>query len=156
MTQLQRSNSETPENVRTVLQTAYERLQKNELVVFCQLRGLQTTGSPSQLARRLVDHDLSTYQPSSRILQSVAPHISSPVLNRITDADCHRETLAPSLGHHLPLELVAAIIDHIGDWELSKAGECSYTADLQTTYPTYSRINDKSTTSSYVGPRHKT
>lgn len=80
-------------------------------------------GSPSQLATRLAEHDLNTYQlPSALLLRPETPEIRPTVSRQPTIySDCERETLAPKIGHQLPMELVAEIVDQLGDWELSKA-----------------------------------
>ena len=116
----------TTEDLRTLLQNAYERLRKNELVVFCSLRLLCTTGSPSQLAKRLADHDISTYRTPSTFSISSSPLLLQSILQCDQSRQDPQRTKQPMLtespfAHHLPLELVAQIVDHIGDWELSKA-----------------------------------
>lgn len=121
MTQHQRTQSEGPDVLRNLLQTAYERLRKNELIVLCSLRSLGSSGSHSQLAKRLVEHEVKTYEPSAVVLQSILPEISS---RTETKNKCERESrkeIEGDRGRGLPLELVAEIVDHIGDWELSKA-----------------------------------
>jgi hypothetical protein len=121
MSDSQHCKPDSPENLRNVLQCAYERLQKNELVIFCSLRNLQSTGSSSQLAKRLAEHDLKAYQPSALLLRPETPHLRSPISLRNIDLDCQQATLAPSFAHQLPMELVVQVIDSLGDWELSKA-----------------------------------
>ena len=122
-----RSSCGNTEDLQRVVQNAYERLRKNELVVFCSLRSLSTNGSSSQLAKRLADHDLSTYQaPASLPLSSSSLISQSISLRDQSQHDTNRTrqqsvVINATLAHHLPLELVAQIIDHIGDWELSKA-----------------------------------
>ncbi|KAG8812760.1 hypothetical protein FRC17_001833, partial [Serendipita sp. 399] len=113
--------TEPQEQLRTVLQNAYERLRKNELIVFCGLRLLQTTGTPSQLAKRLVDHDLSMYQPAPAALQAALQDVPVHALNNGSNTGKEEEPIKSTLVPLLPLELVAEIVDHVGDWELSKA-----------------------------------
>jgi hypothetical protein len=109
----QHGKPDPPENLRHVLQRAYERLQKPELVIFCSLRSLKNTGSPSQLAKRLAEHDLTAYQPSALLLRPDTPELRSiSAIN--TELDRRQAT-------RIPMELVVLIIDHIGDWELSQA-----------------------------------
>ncbi|CAG8645749.1 14669_t:CDS:2, partial [Acaulospora colombiana] len=106
-------------------QSAYERLRKNELVVFCTLRSLSTTGTLSQLAKRLADHDLKLYSAST-IDDSITP-LLPPQSSAQSEANSkplrsqQPESLTPSIAHQFPTELVAEIVDHLGDWELSKA-----------------------------------
>ncbi|PVF95292.1 hypothetical protein CPB86DRAFT_875775 [Serendipita vermifera] len=108
-----------------LLQNAYERLRKNELIVFCTLRSLCTTGTQSQLAKRLADHDLKLYAASTindSIIPLLPPQSSAQAgANSKQSRSQQPETLTPSIAHQFPTELVAEIVDHLGDWELSKA-----------------------------------
>ncbi|KAG8770948.1 hypothetical protein FRC16_006160, partial [Serendipita sp. 398] len=113
--------TESQEQLGTVLRNAYERLQKNELIVFCGLRLLQTTGTHSQLVKRLVDHDLSMYQPVPVVLQAASQDVPVHTPNNGNNIRKEEELIKSTLVPLLPLELVTEIVDHVGDWELSKA-----------------------------------
>lgn len=85
---------------------AYRKLDHAELVLFLKVRNLPTTGSHSDLASRLANHDLHIYRfpsPTPSI-----PHL--PVLQHAQ----HKPT-------DLPVEILADIMDHLGDWELAQA-----------------------------------
>ncbi|KAI0365576.1 hypothetical protein BV20DRAFT_972959 [Pilatotrama ljubarskyi] len=93
---------------------AYRRLTHEQLVLFLKVRSLPTTGSDAELASRLAQFDIHTYHFPSKDGHS----------GRQTPKDHHdvpkprgRQVLAPDL----PVEILADIMDHIGDWELAKA-----------------------------------
>ncbi|GLB37761.1 hypothetical protein LshimejAT787_0408120 [Lyophyllum shimeji] len=91
---------------------AYQRLSRAELVLFLKVRNLPATGTDADRASRLAHHDLHTYhfptlpqtpQPPSPLLSATPkPHDSGP-------------------SPQLPTEILAYILDHVGDWELAKA-----------------------------------
>lgn len=110
-----------PEQLRVLLQNAYERLRKNELIVFCSIRRLSTAGTPSQLASRLVEHDVNAFQATPDTLQAIAHELPVLPLDRSTETYQVKESLSSSIAHRLPGELVTEIVDSIDDWELSKA-----------------------------------
>jgi hypothetical protein len=121
-------NSQNNIHLQHLLQNAYERLRKNELVVFCTLRSLSTTGTQSQLAKHLADHDLKLYSSSTANV-SITPllplrsnaHAGAEAGNSKLSRSQQTDSLTPSIAHQFPLELVAEIVDHLEDWELSKA-----------------------------------
>ncbi|KAI0343735.1 hypothetical protein BDW22DRAFT_1204154 [Trametopsis cervina] len=92
---------------------AYARLTYDQLVIFLVARGLSTIGTEEELAYRLAEYDIETYRfpqdtngPGSR--NGVSMSGSKPRT---------RQAKAPDL----PVEILAEIMDHIGDWELAKA-----------------------------------
>jgi hypothetical protein len=101
--------------VSAAVLNAYKRLTHDQLVLFTTLRGLLSTGSHLELADRLANHDVDVY-PIPAILpvphpDSLQKSASSNLLSLPTDL---------AAAHSLPIELVVDILDHVGDWELSK------------------------------------
>lgn len=131
----QSSSCIVPGSSAELIHNAYRRLTYEQLRLFCSIRSLSSTGSDIDLASRLADHDLNLYgittpspspsateysQANGAHAPSVieAPKTSSrPRLG--TNASTHqvRQRRLPPL----PVELMAEIMDHIGDWELTKA-----------------------------------
>ena len=103
---------------------AYRRLSRDQLLLFLTFRSLSTEGSDEDLAFRLTRFDLQTYRTPHASkggngnhlqVQSVfSSHLSSPSPNGILKA---RQSRLPDL----PTEILAEILDTLGDWELSKA-----------------------------------
>ncbi|KAF7799894.1 hypothetical protein EIP86_011136 [Pleurotus ostreatoroseus] len=91
---------------------AYSRLTHEQLVLFLVVRALPTHGSDEELATRLAQYDLRTY-PFSAHLNG---HATNGVLPQ-GGAKRARTMKAPDL----PVEILAEIMDHVGDWELAKA-----------------------------------
>ncbi|KAF4620718.1 hypothetical protein D9613_000833 [Agrocybe pediades] len=89
---------------------AYQRLSHSELVLFLKVRNLPTSGTDAELASRLSNHDLHTYHFPTVPLDDRAS-TSSPTLS------AKRQSMSPDL----PVEILADIMDHLGDWELAKA-----------------------------------
>lgn len=91
---------------------AYARLTPTQLKLFCTVRSLPITGSEEDLALRLAQYDVQTY--SFPTLNGHGPngsaHLGSP-----------KRRIRPVKAPDLPVELMAEIMDHVGDWELSKA-----------------------------------
>lgn len=105
--------------VSAAVLNAYKRLTHDQLVLFTTLRGLPSTGSHFELANRLVGHDIDTYPipailpiPHPDTLQNSASSHSLNPVSFSTDL---------AVAYSLPIELVADILDHLGDWELSGA-----------------------------------
>ncbi|KAH8087854.1 hypothetical protein BXZ70DRAFT_955412 [Cristinia sonorae] len=92
---------------------AYSRLTSKQLQLFCTLRSLPITGSDDDLANRLAHHDAHTYSfPSA--MNGHSAHTSALPASP-------RRRVRPVKAPDLPVELMAEIMDHVGDWELSKA-----------------------------------
>ncbi|KAJ7244169.1 hypothetical protein B0H12DRAFT_1188306 [Mycena haematopus] len=90
---------------------AYRRLSQDELRVFLLVRNLPTDGSDSHLASRLAHYDFHTYNfPHTLAHPPVSPAPTPPPKHR---------TLP--VGPDLPVEILADIMDHVGDWELARA-----------------------------------
>ncbi|KAJ7782745.1 hypothetical protein B0H16DRAFT_1658253 [Mycena metata] len=88
---------------------AYRRLTHTELVLFLAVRDLPTSGSDAELVSRLAHHDFHTYPfPTTLAHPPVSPALTPPPKQR-------------TLGPDLPVEILADIMDHVGDWELSVA-----------------------------------
>ncbi|KZV61669.1 hypothetical protein PENSPDRAFT_678516 [Peniophora sp. CONT] len=93
---------------RDVVHDAYTRLTPDQLSLFALVRGLPTNGSPSELAARLAHHDLHTYAFPTPTHPPTPP----------PESDSEEKNI-PRL--QLPVEIMADILDTVGDWELSKA-----------------------------------
>jgi hypothetical protein len=89
---------------------AYQRLTHSELLLFLNLRNLPTSGSTPDLASRLANHDYHTYHFLSNSTDQRNPEPATPSNPRI-----HPRT------PDLPVEIMADIMDHVGDWELARA-----------------------------------
>ncbi|KAG6837062.1 hypothetical protein H0H93_015330 [Arthromyces matolae] len=90
---------------------AYQKLNDDELVLFLKVRNLPTTGTHLDLASRLAHHDIHTYHfPSSPTKQ----HQKSALL---PVPKYQKSDHIPGL----PIEILAYILDFVGDWELAKA-----------------------------------
>lgn len=124
-----------------LVHNAYRKLEHEELVLFLKVRSLPTTGSDSELASRLAHYDIHTFNiPGSYISPRTSPN---PTLKSVSRASFHASppsppdsvSLPPSLHYppksvkarqqimapDLPVELIAEIMDRLGDWELCKA-----------------------------------
>lgn len=98
---------------------AYERLTRDQLVLFLSLRALPLAGTDNELARRLADDELARHLPAQRPVNTpsllpLAPPAESSTLTLSTHAH-------PRSVSQLPLEIIADIVDHVADWELAKA-----------------------------------
>ncbi|KLO11102.1 hypothetical protein SCHPADRAFT_877374 [Schizopora paradoxa] len=103
---------------------AYSRLTHDQLVLFCSVRSLSTDGSDQELACRLAHFDLHSYKFTTdiSIKCNVQPNLRprwkrSPPSSRSAPSSSNAPTRLPTL----PTELMADILDLLGDWELSKA-----------------------------------
>jgi hypothetical protein len=89
---------------------AYRRLAHDELVIFLKVRNLPTSGFDIDLASRLTQHDLHTYH--------------FPISPGGTKASFELAAIQPSQEARvpdLPIEILADIMVHVGDWELASA-----------------------------------
>ncbi|KAL4268692.1 SAP domain-containing protein [Pleurotus pulmonarius] len=86
---------------------AYGRLSHDELLLFLKIRSLPTSGTDAELASRLTHHDLHTYHFVGHNQGPSSPPSSPP------------PTLKSSNGFNI--DIVADIMDQVGDWELAKA-----------------------------------
>lgn len=91
---------------------AYSRFTHDELVLFLTARSLPTHGTDNDLAFRLTHHDIHTYY----FPPDMNGHVTGGVLPQGT-AKRPRQIKAPDL----PVEILAEIMDHVGDWVLAKA-----------------------------------
>ncbi|TFK74023.1 hypothetical protein BDN72DRAFT_121183 [Pluteus cervinus] len=102
--------TKTEESPLSQVQKAYRKLSHCELLLFLKIRNLPLAGSDSELASRLAHHDLHTYHfPNFAQAQASTP-TTPPTL--ITEK---------SRPPDLPVEILADILDKVGDWELAKA-----------------------------------
>ncbi|KAI0741210.1 hypothetical protein C8Q76DRAFT_791548 [Earliella scabrosa] len=93
---------------------AYRRLSHEQLVLFLKVRSLPTTGSDSELASRLAQFDIHTYHFPSK---DNATGLGGRSDYHEVAKPRPRQVLAPDL----PVEVLADIMDQVGDWELAKA-----------------------------------
>ncbi|KAF8323219.1 hypothetical protein DL93DRAFT_2049909 [Clavulina sp. PMI_390] len=93
----------------------YSNLTRDQLVLFLSIRSLSVDGSSIDLANRLAKHDLETYHASPLLQSFPAPPEISP------EHPPSAETLTGSKIPALPAEIIAEIMDHVGDWELARA-----------------------------------
>ncbi|KAK0212514.1 hypothetical protein DFS33DRAFT_1249661, partial [Desarmillaria ectypa] len=106
----------TVESPLNTVHQAYRRLTHPELVLFLKLRNLPTSGSDDELASRLTNHDFHLYHfPNAS--GSVSSSSSPASLLFPHPPKKHRPSGIPDL----PVEILADIMDHVGDWELSRA-----------------------------------
>ncbi|KAK0494743.1 hypothetical protein EDD18DRAFT_1395530, partial [Armillaria luteobubalina] len=107
---------QTVESPLNTVHQAYRRLTHPELVLFLKLRNLPTSGSDDELASRLTNHDFHQYHfPNASGTISSSP--SSASLLFPNPPKRHRPSGIPDL----PVEILADIMNHVGDWELSRA-----------------------------------
>jgi len=103
---------------------AYSRLTHDQLVLFCSVRSLSTDGSDQELACRLAHFDLHAYKFTTDISVKYNTHSNSQP-RRKTSAPSSRIGQVKSRGStrlpSLPTEVLADILDLLGDWELSRA-----------------------------------
>ena len=96
------------------VQDAYCRLTHEQLLLFLKVRQLPTTGTDQELASRLVQFDVHNYHFPAKEGTGQA---SSSGDQQEAQRPRVRQVLAPDL----PVEVLAEIMDHVGDWELAKA-----------------------------------
>ncbi|KAF7321564.1 hypothetical protein MKEN_00677400 [Mycena kentingensis (nom. inval.)] len=95
-----------------IVEHAYRRLCHAELVLFLTARNLNTQGSDEDLASRLAHHDFMTY-----------PYLRPQSMSKAISGQKSAYT-GPKLQHtgpDLPAEILADIMDCVGDWELARA-----------------------------------
>ena len=106
-----------------LVQDAYARLTHDQLVLFSTIRLLPTHGTDAELASRLAQHDLGTYHfPESSntlIHQAKAINGSLTLVSPATVNGAQKTRQARLVD--LPIEILADILDNLGDWELSRA-----------------------------------
>jgi len=94
-------------------QSAYKKLSYDELAFFLKVRNLPTSGTHDELAARLANHDYHTYH-----FPNAAHDVPSMSALNLSPHDApHPRSKTPDL----PVELIAVIMDHVGDWECAKA-----------------------------------
>lgn len=104
--------SQIDENVLTELSDAYSKLTTNQLALFCTVRSLSTSGTQQDLVRELVQHDLRTYS---------FPKPAKAPANGVNGVHLPKSRPRQAKAPDLPVEILAEIMDHLGDWELAKA-----------------------------------
>ncbi|KAF9508269.1 hypothetical protein BS47DRAFT_1384802 [Hydnum rufescens UP504] len=103
-------------SIQSSIVDAYTNLTRDQLVLFLSIRHLPVDGSSIDLAHRLAKHDLDTYSLSPGIhsfpstIELAPDHLPPPDIP-------HCSSRIPTL----PAEILAEIMDHVGDWELAKA-----------------------------------
>ena len=99
------------------VQRAYSRLTLSELALFLKVRNLPTTGTQQDLISRLTNHDIHHYHipnAASSLKQTSSPKLTVLPCTGSQKSRSRHKT-------ELPVELIADILDHLGDWELSHA-----------------------------------
>lgn len=134
-----------------VVHEAYCSLTHDQLAVFCRIRGLAETGSHHELASRLTYFDARTYQHGNKtavvaVSAPSPPTFKAPIINGVireheyaifgAPSSLPTPTVAPSISRttstvsvrakrtpilDVPVELLADIMDHVGDWALARA-----------------------------------
>lgn len=114
------SKSQYCQSAFDVVHDAYGRFTRDQLVLFLQVRNLPTNGNDNELSSRLAQFDLQTYRfPSSPHGSNMITPITYIPPSPPPESKNHRTR--QSLASDLPVELWVEIMDHLGDWELSKA-----------------------------------
>lgn len=85
-------------------------------MLFLAIRRLPVDGSSLDLAHRLAQYDLDTYASSPAIHAFPSPPEVSPEHPPPPDMPSNQRQVPT-----LPAELIADILDHVGDWELARA-----------------------------------
>lgn len=124
-TQLMAWTAHNHDSSTDLVHDAYSRLTHDQLILFCSVRSLSTDGSDQELACRLAHFDLHTYQFMTDISVKYNSSSSSRPRGK-TSAPASRSghvrsSRAPTRLPTLPTEVLADILDLLGDWELSKA-----------------------------------
>lgn len=109
-------NSASSAALRAAIIDAYTNLTRDQLVLFLSLRRLPIDGSSIDLTHRLAKHDLETYSSSPLLVSfPLTPEVTPDHPPKLPHTQRHTQ-MPP-----LPVELVAEILDHVGDWELATA-----------------------------------
>ncbi|KAF5365621.1 hypothetical protein D9758_003343 [Tetrapyrgos nigripes] len=94
-----------------IVEQAYCKLSRSELCLFLKVRNLPSSGTDVELAHRLANHDLHHYHfPGAHWNVSHTLPSNDPLIH---------ESQSPT--PDLPLEIIADILDHLGDWEMTQA-----------------------------------
>lgn len=102
------------ESSLSIVFNAYAKLTHKELVLFLKVRNLPTSGADPELVSRLAHHDFHTYHFPTASVESLTSSDS------VDDTKPDSETL-PSRTPDLPIEILADILDHLGNWPLCRA-----------------------------------
>ena len=102
------------ERALTIVYKAYAKLTHQELVLFLKVRNLPTSGGDSELVSRLAHHDFHTYHFPTASVESLS---SSDSVDDIKPDSESLQSRTPDL----PIEILADILDHLGDWPLCRA-----------------------------------
>lgn len=103
----------------TQVHDAYRRLTHDQLVLFLKVRSLSTIGTDDELASRLTQFDIHTYRFPS--VANGTGSIPAPSLLSPAAEGPSKPRTKPAMAPDLPVEILAEIMDHVGDWELAKA-----------------------------------
>ena len=93
---------------------AYAKFTHQELVLFLKVRNLSTSGADPDLVARLAHHDFHTYHFPTASVESLSSSDS------VEDIKPDSESLQ-SRTPDLPIEILAEILDHLGNWPLCRA-----------------------------------
>jgi hypothetical protein len=107
-------NDESP---LEIVHQVYRRLTHDELILFLKVRNLPISGTTDhELASRLAHHDFHTYH------FPISHNGTQYQLQSTADATTkQRPRGTSSVMPDLPVEILADIMDQVGDWELAKA-----------------------------------
>lgn len=98
----------------SIVYNAYAKLTRQELVLFLKVRNLPTSGADPELVSRLAQHDFHTYHFPTASVDSLSS--SDSIEDSKPDADA-LQSRTPDL----PIEILADILDHLGNWPLCRA-----------------------------------
>lgn len=95
----------------SIVFSAYAKLTHQELVLFLKVRSLPTSGADPELVSRLAHHDFHTYHFPTASVETLS------FSDSVEDTKPHSESRTPDL----PIEILADILDHVGNWPLCRA-----------------------------------
>ncbi|KAG6381918.1 hypothetical protein JVT61DRAFT_539 [Boletus reticuloceps] len=102
------------ERALSIVYNAYAKLTHQELILFLKVRNLPTSGADPELVSRLAHHDFHTYHFPTASVESLSSSDS------VEDMKPDSESLQ-SRRADLPIEILADILDHLGNWPLCRA-----------------------------------
>ncbi|KAF9228390.1 hypothetical protein BS17DRAFT_851143 [Gyrodon lividus] len=96
----------------SIVYKAYSKLTHEELVLFLKVRNLPVSGADPELASRLAHHDFHTYH--FPVASVEAPTLFDSIQDK-------RQRSSQLRTPDLSIEILADILDHLGDWPLCRA-----------------------------------
>jgi hypothetical protein len=113
--------SKTPRSNFDLVHDAYRRFSHEQLVLFLQARNLSACGSDEVLAHRLTQYDLQTYHFPSTSCENGSNSLPITYIPPSPPPEPLRSHIRHQGTPDLPVEIIAEILDHLKDWELSTA-----------------------------------